>query len=66
MKSIVSFQRRGDRLVVTTNKYSLFSSAKTYALVPNKSTIRLDSREYRIAYDGTILANVRGTWREVV
>ncbi len=66
MKSIVSFQRRGDRLVVTTNKYSLFSRAKAYSLVPNKSTIVLDSREYRIAYDGTILANVNGSWREVV
>lgn len=66
MKSIVSFQRRGDRLVVTTSKYSLFSRAKVYALVPNKSTIKLDDREYRIAYDGTVLANVRGTWREVV
>ena len=66
MKSIVSFQRRGDRLVVTTSKYSLFSSAKAYSLVPNKSTILLDNREYRIAYDGTILANVKGSWREVV
>ena len=66
MKSIVSFQRRGDRLVVTTSKYSLFSSARTYALVPNKSTIKLDNREYRIAYDGTILASVRGSWKEVV
>lgn len=66
MKSIVSFTRIGDRLVVTTSKYSLFSRAKVYALVPNKSTILLDNREYRIAYDGTILANVNGTWKEVV
>lgn len=66
MKSIVSFQRKGDRLVVTTRRYSLFSSAKAYAVVPNKSTILLDGREYRIAYDGTVLANVKGSWKEVV
>lgn len=66
MKSIVSFTHRNNSLVVTTKKYSLFSQAKAYKFIANKATLELDGRQYRIAYDGSILFNLKGNWREVV
>ena len=66
MKSQAFVSRKGDTLIVNTKKYCLFSRARTWSQQSNLSTVTLDGRVYRIAFDGSILANVKGKWVEVV